>query len=153
MPRFTRLVAITGVGFIVAAFTASVNAQTTGAQPAPKQAIKEAPIRPVADIAGGATFKAYCTSCHGTLGKGNGPAASALKVPPADLTQIWKKAGGKFPFATVKSQITGDDVIAAHGSRDMPTWGPLFNQVEASKSVAELRLTNLIKYIEELQEK
>jgi hypothetical protein len=34
----------------------------------------------------------------------------------------------------------------------MPTWGPLFKQTENS-SVAELRLTNLVKYIEEMQVK
>ena len=30
-------------------------------------------------------FKAYCASCHGRTGKGDGPFVQALKTPPADL--------------------------------------------------------------------
>ena len=37
-------------------------------------------------IAGRDSFEFYCASCHGTGGKGDGPIASALKVPPTDLT-------------------------------------------------------------------
>ena len=33
-------------------------------------------------------FGDYCAPCHGLSGKGDGPAASALKIPPADLTQL-----------------------------------------------------------------
>jgi hypothetical protein len=35
----------------------------------------------------------------------------------------------------------------------MPTWGPLFKAADTSSSVAELRLTNLIKYLEQIQAK
>ena len=37
------------------------------------------------------TFRLYCASCHGTSGKGDGPLASSMKIPPADLTQIGKE--------------------------------------------------------------
>jgi len=30
----------------------------------------------------------YCASCHGVDGRGNGPAAAALKMPPTDLTVL-----------------------------------------------------------------
>lgn len=150
MPRLIRLVAVVGIGCMVAVFAGPASAQT---KPATEKTIKHEPVKSIADVAGSATFKEYCTACHGVGGHGNGPAASALKVAPSDLTLISKRAGGTFPFATVKSQISGDDVIAAHGSRDMPTWGPLFRSADASNSVAELRLTNLIKYVEEIQAK
>jgi mono/diheme cytochrome c family protein/uncharacterized membrane protein len=40
-----------------------------------------------ASIARGARlYTENCTQCHGVRGKGNGPAAAALEVPPADLT-------------------------------------------------------------------
>jgi mono/diheme cytochrome c family protein len=129
---------------------AAASAQT---KPATQKTVKQEPVKSISDVSGAATFKEYCSSCHGPQGKGNGPAATALKTAPADLTEISKRAGGKFPFTKVKAQIAGDDVVAAHGSRDMPTWGPLFKAADSSSSVAELRLTNLIKYIEEIQAK
>ena len=33
-------------------------------------------------------YTAYCASCHGASGKGDGPAAPALKVPATDLTKL-----------------------------------------------------------------
>jgi hypothetical protein len=149
MPRLIRLAALVGFG-CVTILGAPASAQT---KPAAPKTVKQEPVKPMSDVSGAATFKAYCRSCHGQQGKGDGPAATALKIAPADLTEISKRAGGKFPFTKVKAQITGDDVVAAHGSRDMPTWGPLFKQVDASHSVAELRLTNLVKYLEEIQAK
>ncbi len=35
---------------------------------------------------GKALYQAYCISCHGPQGRGDGPAAASLPVPPADLT-------------------------------------------------------------------
>jgi mono/diheme cytochrome c family protein len=135
---------------MVTVFAASASAQTKAAT---EKTIKPAPVTSIADVSGAATFKQYCAACHGPDGHGNGPAASALKPVPADLTLISQRAGGKFPALTVKSKISGDDVVAAHGSRDMPTWGPLFKQVDTSSSVAELRLANLVKYLEAIQAK
>jgi mono/diheme cytochrome c family protein len=40
----------------------------------------------IASIQGPALYKAYCAACHGPEAKGNGPMASTLKIPPADLT-------------------------------------------------------------------
>jgi len=138
------------IAFLIAAVAASASAKTSAGT---QKKVKEAPVKSIPEVAGGATFKEYCSVCHGVEGRGNGPAAGALKTPPTDLTQISKRAGGKFPFATIKSKITGDDVVAAHGTRDMPIWGSLFRQADSSSSVAELRLTNLIDYIEKLQAK
>src|SRR5262245_2568144 len=94
------------------------------------QTVKREPIKPIADVAGSATFKEDCPVCHGTSGRGDGPAAEALTTVPADLTQIAKKHGGKFPFAGVRMTITGETALAAHGTREMPMWGPLFRQAQ-----------------------
>jgi mono/diheme cytochrome c family protein len=116
------------------------------------QKIKRGPINPIRDVAGAATYREYCTQCHGTRGIGDGPAAKALKVAPADLTRIAQKREGHFPSAQVKQIILGDYESPAHGGRDMPLWGQAFRSVENS-AVAELRLVNLVKYIEGFQQK
>jgi len=59
-------------------------------------------------------FREYCAACHGPEGKGNGPAAPALKTVPADLTRISARNGGKFPDTKVRRYIEGLDQIPAH---------------------------------------
>src|SRR5581483_9092947 len=72
-------------------------------------------------------YKTWCATCHGVEGKGDGPAASALKTPPADLTMLSKKHGGRYPFERVRAFIEGKEAKAdAHGSREMPIWGDVF---------------------------
>ena len=46
---------------------------------------------------GRADFKDNCASCHGAAGTGDGPVHSFLVKPPADLTTISQRHGGKFP--------------------------------------------------------
>jgi mono/diheme cytochrome c family protein len=96
-------------------------------------------------------FRAYCASCHGSDAKGRGPAAPALKITVPDLTVLAKNNGGKFPSAYVRKVITGDEVTAAHGSREMPIWGPIFHQIEADVDWGNVRVENLVKYLESIQ--
>ncbi|MGH9645161.1 MAG: hypothetical protein ACRD3Q_22385, partial [Terriglobales bacterium] len=92
--------------------------------------------------------------CHGVDGKGNGPAASALKVPPSDLTTLAARNGGKYPSLRVAAIIRGEEVLAAHGSKDMPIWGNLFWSMSGGhEAVVQQRVTNLNKYIESIQKK
>ena len=53
--------------------------------------------------------------------------APALKATVPDLTVIAKNNGGKFPVARVRRIIMGEGMIASHGSREMPVWGPIFS--------------------------
>src|SRR4051795_8573394 len=71
-----------------------------------KPAIKMVTPSPTSASSGPEMFKTYCATCHGVLGKGNGPAAAALKTAPADLTQIARKHGGKYPDIIVSRSIT-----------------------------------------------
>src|SRR5579872_4983484 len=83
-------------------------------------------LRPlIHSVEGPELYRAYCATCHGADGKGNGPAAEALKTKPADLTALTRNSHGQFPVARVRDTITGDSVVAAHGSREMPIWGPV----------------------------
>jgi mono/diheme cytochrome c family protein len=98
-------------------------------------------------------FVTYCASCHGKDGKGNGPAAAALKSVPTDLTQLAASNGGRFPENHVAQTIKGDFATPSHGSRDMPVWGALFASMgTASDGSMQLRIRNLTKYIASLQQ-
>src|SRR5713101_3052138 len=65
----------------------------------------------IACIRQGNVPTAYCAVCHGTDGKGGGPAATALKVPPTDLTLLSKNNGGKYPALKVTGAIHGDSAF------------------------------------------
>jgi len=115
--------------------------------------IKTVPAEATASDSGKGMFGAYCASCHGLDGKGNGPAAPALKVSPADLTLLARKNGGKYPAALVINAIK-DGTGNAHGSKDMPIWGPILLSVSPNgQPVVQLRISNLNAYIETLQAK
>jgi len=99
-------------------------------------------------------YRAHCASCHGSEGKGNGPVASDLKTKPADLTVLAKNNGGKFPAERIRKFISGDEPsLISHGSREMPIWGPIFHQVEDDQDLGNVRLQNLINYLETIQQK
>ncbi len=67
---------------------------------------------------GGDMYRAYCASCHGVDGRGNGPSAYTLKSTPTDLTKL-RAADGKFPAVKVQT-ILSEVGIPAHGSAEMP---------------------------------
>jgi len=98
-------------------------------------------------------FNTYCASCHGAGAKGNGPAAAAVKGGVPDLTMLAKSHGGKYPMH-VYEVIKGDTLVPAHGSVDMPVWGPVLTRVsEGSNAELQQRLNNLTAYIGSLQQK
>ena len=121
--------------------------------PASAQTIKKAPVTATSPVNGGEMFQEYCAVCHGKDGKGDGPAAAALKKTPANLTQLSSKNGGKFPELKVANVIHGDPETSAHGSRDMPIWGTLFSSLDAnSPGTVQLRISNLTTYIKSIQQ-
>ena len=96
-------------------------------------------------------FRAYCASCHGLDAKGAGPVAPLLKTKVPDLTLLARKNRGQFPAARVRQVVIGKEVVAAHGSREMPIWGPIFHQVEGDIDWGNVRLENLVKYLQSIQ--
>jgi len=115
--------------------------------------VKKAPVPVTSAASGSEMFNSYCAACHGKDGKGNGPAATALKVPPANLTLLSKKNNGKFPADHI-SAVLQNGLTAAHGSTDMPIWGPLFTHVSGGDNgVVQLRIANLVHYLETMQAK
>ena len=98
-------------------------------------------------------FRMYCASCHGRDGKGGGPVASALKVPPPDLTVLSRRQNGVFPAFEVETIITGTTTVPAHGSDEMPVWGVIFRALDSSDTRAKARIKNLVIHIESIQQK
>jgi len=97
-------------------------------------------------------FRQFCATCHGADAKGHGPLSSSLKVPPADLTTLARRHGGKFPYSYV-SEVLLFGKVAPHGSQEMPTWGPLFRYLDKpSEAAVRQRIKNLSNYLATLQE-
>lgn len=101
---------------------------------------------------GAETFVAYCGPCHGRKGVGDGPVAATLKTKPTDLTHMSSRNGGTFPHERVAMVLQFGVVVPAHGSTDMPTWGPTF-RVMADEHAAQQRVASLTRHIESLQVK
>ncbi|HKF26680.1 MAG TPA: hypothetical protein VKB24_11900, partial [Candidatus Acidoferrum sp.] len=63
-----------------------------------------------------------------------------------------KKSDGKYPAAHVGAVIRGQATTPSHGSQDMPIWGPLFSSISQGHGAqVQLRISNLVSYIESLQ--
>lgn len=74
---------------------------------------------------GAALFKTLCSSCHGTDGRGDGPAAEAMQPRPTDLTK------STLNLAELMRVIDGRRTVRAHGDGSMPVWGREFKEAMA----------------------
>jgi len=144
-----RYTALLSVLFLAGPFLAGAGAN---AQSQPAKAQEQLP--PTYMTSGRAMYKQYCSACHGATAKGDGPAAYALKIPPANLSTLAKRHMGKFPTDYVTAVLQFGPGFTAHGSTDMPTWGPLFEVLDKQNERAvQLRIKNLCDYLITLQEK
>jgi mono/diheme cytochrome c family protein len=114
--------------------------------------IEYAPVKPTSPASAQEMYTAYCAVCHGKDGRGSGPAAEALKVPPPDLTVLARKNGNRYPSDHVRSAIEGDMRLPARNAKEMPSWGALFWRMsQGHSSEVQLRISNLNKHIESMQ--
>lgn len=119
-----------------------------------EKTVKKAPIRNTSPASGKEMFSSYCASCHGKDAKGAGPASEALKTTPPGLTTLAKRHDGKFPGDYVSSVLRHGIKAPAHGSSDMPVWGPLLRSVSGGdESIVNMRIGNLVRYLESIQAK
>ena len=99
-------------------------------------------------------YKDYCAACHGSDGKGHGPAAASLTKQPSDLTTLAKRNGGTFPTEYVTNVLRFGPGFSVHGSSDMPVWGPIFQYIEHyNEAAVRQRIKNLCDFLESTQEK
>jgi mono/diheme cytochrome c family protein len=139
--NYRSLIMLLGVALLLV--TQMVMAQT--------KVIKEVNAKPNMAYTGAEVFKLYCAVCHGADGRGNGPAAEALKTRPNDITQLSKQNSGKYPQGRVRDIIVGDTLINAHGTKEMPMWGDVFRSISPNEQFTEMRVTNLVIYIQSIQ--
>jgi mono/diheme cytochrome c family protein len=95
-------------------------------------------------------YQAFCSSCHGATGQGDGPLAASMRTKPADLTQVKTKNDGVFPKDRIMKLVTD-----GHESAGMPAWGQVFakSQQSVGPDAARLRVEALVQYLETLQAK
>jgi mono/diheme cytochrome c family protein len=138
-------------------FVAFVSAVTLTVSQENQTTIKKVPAPVVSAADGEKMYEAYCEACHGKTGKGDGPAAVALKDPVPDLTTLAQRYQGKYPAGYVASVLRfGTQGNPAHGNKDMPIWGPIFRSMSStasSTSGESMRIANLNRYLESLQTK
>jgi mono/diheme cytochrome c family protein len=143
MNRWVSLVGTIAGALMLALLAPSLAAQTRSPEPRPSL---------VESVAGRDSFEFYCASCHGMNATGDGPVASALRTRPADLTTLARRNGGAFPRERVVDFVTGTGrTLAAHGTTEMPIWGPLFRAFDPSDARVRVRIDNLVTYLESLQ--
>lgn len=145
MRRLAVLACPALVWWVAVGGLAVVAGQTTG-KPTPPLAIQS--------LDGRDLFEFYCASCHGRQGRGDGPVGASLKVPPPDLTVIARTNGGTFPSARVRALVAGDEGAwpGAHGSKEMPVWGPIFRALDPRDTLNRARVANIVSYLESIQQ-
>lgn len=99
-------------------------------------------------------FYEYCASCHGPMGRGDGPVASQLKTRPTDLTQLAKNNDGHFPYTRVRAIIDGrGQALGIHGPAEMPVWGQRFSQEGNTDPQVRAKILSIVDYLVSIQEK
>ncbi len=113
---------------------------------------QQAAIRPVD---GASIFRNYCAACHGLDGRGNRMLSKALKREVPDLTILSLRNQGTFPAIHARTTIMfgADDLLPTHGSKQMPTWGPIFHEIEFDRDLGSVRLENITSYLKSIQRK
>jgi cytochrome c oxidase cbb3-type subunit 3 len=81
-------------------------------------------------------FVRFCSKCHGTEGKGDGPQADALTTKPRDFTDCarMKTISDETAFGAIKE---GGEAV--HLSKDMPAWKDGMDDDEIHDLVAYVR--------------
>lgn len=100
---------------------------------------------------GSELYHFYCANCHGEDARGR-PATPAMRTASTDLTRLAAKSGGTFPREAVRALLAkGPMKSAAHGTTDMPVWGAIFRAFDKNDTMADVRIDNLVSYIESIQ--
>jgi hypothetical protein len=54
----------------------------------------------------------------------------------------------------MEALLSGDRAVPlAHGSSDMPVWGPIFRSLDPNDRMNRVRIANIVTYLESIQGK
>ena len=100
-------------------------------------------------------YEENCIACHGGDGRGDGPMADILVVPPSDLTEIALQNDDSFPFWRVYKAIDGQEPVQGHATFQMPLLGSRFarDQGKPGYLPPHIRILLLVHYVESLQQR
>jgi mono/diheme cytochrome c family protein len=117
--------------------------------------IKNPPQPAVRPVEGASIFRNNCAACHGLDGRGKGPLSRVLRQDVPDLTRLSRRNDGAFPAVHVRNTIElgADSLLPAHGSKDMPIWGPIFHEIDSDQDLGNVRLENITRFLESIQRK
>lgn len=113
---------------------------------------------PEPETVGKTLYLDYCTACHGSSGRGDGPVATDLDRPVPDLTLIARRNGGTFPTADVMSVIDGYTRVR-EGNVTMPEFGAelqagalvMYDTGDGRPVPTPSKLVALAEYLETIQ--
>ena len=88
-------------------------------------------------------YRAFCASCHGEAGHGDGPVAKDYKISPPDLSRLAARNQGRFPRKHIYEVLDARQM--ARGQRTA-----LFQTPGTEAEVREWIL-ELISYLESIQ--
>jgi cytochrome c553 len=139
----------------VIALAANVAAQSPPRPAAPPRIVIVA-AQPTTSIDGATLFEAYCASCHGSSGRGNGPAARAIPTPVPDLTRYSQAHEGDCLMSLLATLQTGHrsqtEPKVSDNDPDMPNWAPIFRSMSSNnEGLMYLRLRNVAQHVAKLQ--
>ena len=106
---------------------------------------------------GAEDFAAYCSTCHGAAGRGDGPAAAGLPQKPANLAQLSARNGGKFPATRVMGKIwgytggTGDHAVMPEFAALLDSDLVPYDGGDGIATPTPVRLVQISEYLETLQ--
>ncbi|MBD3764489.1 MAG: c-type cytochrome [Rhodobacterales bacterium] len=110
---------------------------------------------------GAQDYATFCAACHGSAGRGDGPAAEGQSPAPADLTGLAARNGGTFPMLSVMGKIYGYAGVpgATPTAGAMPEFGSLlegqtvlFDAGDGIASPTPLRLVQIAQHLQTLQD-
>jgi mono/diheme cytochrome c family protein len=138
---------------LIQMFLAVVLLPGFGPERAPQTTFRTPPPLVISSMAGGDLFRFYCAPCHGADGRGRGPVAASLRTSPSGLTALSRRYGGSFPRADITLYVTGDEPrpVVAHGSTEMPVWGPIFRALDPDERTRTVRIANILDYVQSMQ--
>jgi mono/diheme cytochrome c family protein len=100
------------------------------------------------DLDASALYRSNCAPCHGVTGFGGGPVASSFSVLMPQLATLAQRNRGVFPQDYVLRIIDGREPMMAHGTRNMPVWGSIFDGETTSTAFL---IEAIVEYVKGLQ--